>query len=271
MLRTSVTRLAVALIALGLVSCSAILRARPVETITDTRKLLTAMDDVRTDSDRLAALFRLGDKRIADLIGLLDDPDPKVRLRAQVVIRYLGNEGGMKALREWYSRQKGEYGVAGPIPLPLTEWDYKIIEVDLMARSPQTWLDQGVQYIYALALDGSPRAKAVLAELTKKATGLDESNLIGYALRRVQTRGPRELLNGEENLAKLVLSNAFFIAPEGRKYTSARLLGFNGVKDKALVEVHVNRGTLAEEWYHVVLSKCEHGWRVFSISPVGIS
>ena len=88
----------------------------------DTRRLLLAMSDVRINSDKLSTIFKSGDVRIAELVRLLDDPKPEVRLRAQIVIRYLGNETGMQALREWYGRQRGEYGIGGPIPLPLSEW-----------------------------------------------------------------------------------------------------------------------------------------------------
>ena len=270
MVHALVVKLITALVILGLLGGSTSLRAGSLETVADTRKLLAAMDDVGTDSHRLAALFRVGDTRLKELIQLLDDPDPKMKLRAQVVIRYVGNESGMQALREWYSRQEGGYGIAGPIPLPLAEWDYHSIEVNLLATSPQTWRDRGVQYIYALALDGSPRAKAVLADLIKKADGLDESNFIGYAIKRVQLNDTKRLLAGKD-LATLVLSNAFFIAPEDRKYTSARVLAFNRAKDKALVEVYINRGKLAEEWYHIVLRRCDQGWKFFSITPIAVS
>lgn len=271
MLRSSINKLLSVFIVLQLFSGSAILSAKPLETVSDTRKLLAGMEDVRTNNGRLAALLRVGDKRIPELVRLLDDQDPDIRLRAQVIIRYLGNESGMRALREWYDKQKDGYVIAGPIPLPLAEWDYNFIEVNLLTRPPQTWRDLGVQYIYALALDKSPRANALLRELFKRADGLDESDFIGYAIKQLQTSAPANLPYQEESLERLVLNNAFFIAPEDRKYTSTRLLGFNTFKDKVVIEVYINRGRLAEEWYHVVLSRDEPGWKFFSISPVGIS
>jgi hypothetical protein len=229
------------------------------------------MEDVRTDSDKLIALLQVGDRRVSDLIQLLDDPDPNVSLRAQVVIRYLGNETGMKALRAWYNNRQGEYAVAGPIPQPWYEWDCHLIKVDLLGKPPRAWFDRGVQYIYALALDDSPKAKTLLAEMISAARGLDETSFIGYAIKRVLAGEPKNLLRGEKDLAKLVLNNSFFIAPEDRKYTSARLLGFNEAKDKGFFEVYVNRGVMAEEWYHVVLTRCDQGWKFFSITPVAMS
>lgn len=270
MLRT-LTNTVIAIVMLGLPYSSVISRVESPKTTSDIRKMLLAMEDVRTDSDKLVALLQVGDRRISNLIQLLDDPDHKVSLRAQVVIRYLGNEQGMKALREWYGKQHGEYGIAGPIPLPLNDWDFNLIKRNMLARSPQIWLDLGVQYIYALGLDTSPGAEAMLAEVIDKAGVLNESSFVGYAINRVQTGEPKNLLRGEKDLPKLVLKNSFFIVPVDRKYTSARLLGFNEAKDKALIEVYVNRGVLAEEWYHVVLRRCDQGWRFFSITPIGMS
>ena len=69
-------------------------------TYQNTRKMLSEMESVRRDSDRLAMLFEIGDQRIADLIKALDSADPDASIRAQTVIRYLGNIEGMKALHE---------------------------------------------------------------------------------------------------------------------------------------------------------------------------
>lgn len=237
----------------------------------DTRQLLAQLQDRRLDSDKLAALFGSGDKRIAELIHLLDDQDPDLRLRAQLVIRYLGNDAGMKALRDWYARQRGEYRIAGPVPLPLSEWDYHAIRAEIIDKPAQTWRDQAVQYIYALALDESAKAKAVLGEVIKKAGEVDEATYVGRAIRQVQARLPDKLLTGKENLAMVVKKNAFFIPPGNEKYVSARLLGFNGAKDKALVEVHLKQGDLAEEWYHVIICKAGRGWKFFAIAPIEVS
>src|SRR3989442_9037930 len=76
---------------------------RDAKTYEDTRKLLTSFRNVKDDSHVLAALFKNGDARIDDLIEALHDPDKNISLRAQIVIRYLGNETGMKALENWYS------------------------------------------------------------------------------------------------------------------------------------------------------------------------
>lgn len=258
------------LLAVGLVSGASRAPDSQSKTYGDTRRLLLAMNDVRANRDQLVILFREGDNRIAALVQLLDDQDRSVSLRAQMVIRYLGNKSGTQALYEWYKKQS-ELSVAGPIPVPLSEWDYVVIKANLIDKAPRTWGDYEVRYIYALALDGSVRAKAVLDELIKSARDLDDSNFAGHAIKTVQRSNPNQILTGEKDLAKLVLDNAFFISPGDRKYTSARFLGFNGDEDKALVEVYINRGALAEEWYHVVVSKRGQGWIFFSVTQIAIS
>ncbi len=235
---------------------------RDASTYADTRKLLTALSDIKDDREVLAALFKKGDARIDDLIKALDDPDQNISLRAQIVIRYLGNQAGMKALDGWYNKQS-EIVRSGPIPIPLSERDYKWI-------SDQSINDTD-NYIYALALDGSPKARAVLNELMKRKGTTYDGTFVSLALRQVKASHPERPLMARNDLAKLVLRNAFFVGRRSRPYASAKLLGLNGAKDKALVEVYVNPGPLAEEWYHIVLSKHGEGWRFFSITQVAQS
>lgn len=76
------------------------------------RKLLYAMEIQEFDTKPLAALFRLGDEHIKELIQALDDPAPDIRLRSQIIIRYLNNQEGMKALEDRYKRHQ-EQSIAG--------------------------------------------------------------------------------------------------------------------------------------------------------------
>lgn len=249
--------------------CASTMFGQSQSTYQDTLKLLSKMNDRISTRDVLAKLFRVGDGRIDDLLRALDESNPDISLRAQVVIRYLGNEAGMKGLFEWYAKQK-RFRVTGPIPLPLREYDYKVIYAQYIGKPHEDWT-RAEPYIYALALDDSPKAREVLKELIKSAVNFDEPTLVRRAIKTVQANQPTKLLIGEQDLAQLVLSNAFFILPDDQKYASAHLLSLNGAKDKALVEVYINRGPLSEEWYHVVLRKCEQGWRLFSITPVAMS
>lgn len=245
--------------------CALMAFAQSQKTLQSTRKLLSEMSDVKNDSDKLAKLFRVGDERIEDLLKALDDPNSEISLRSQIILRYLGNDAGMNGLFEWYDKQK-QFQVAGPVPLPLKDWDYKLI----YANNYIEWF-RAEPYIYALALDDSPKARDALEKALKIADTLDDSSVANHAAKRVQASQPRKTLSGEKDLAKLVLNNAFFVAPDDRKYTSARLLALNGAKDKGLIEVYINRGVLSEEWYHVVIQKCEPGWRFFSITQIAVS
>lgn len=236
-----------------------------------TQKLLSEMEDVRSDTDKLAALFKSGDEHIHDLISALDNPAADISLRAQIVIRYLGNPEGMKGLNDWYGRQSNDYRVAGPVPLPLSEWDYRFIKLNLISKPANTWGGRDVQYIYALALDETQESKTALDTIIKTAVDVDRRTFVRQALDHLQRAEPTRPLPAGKNLPKIVVDNAFFLSDGDQKQTAARLLGFNGNKDKALIEMHVDRGELAEEWYHVVLKKCDQGWKFFSITQVAIS
>jgi hypothetical protein len=257
------------IITVGVLSGLGLISGQASETYNDTRKLLSALGSVRGMDAQLATLFQTGDERISDLVQALNDPDQTVRRNAQVVIRYLGNDEGMKALIEKYGTSE-TIMLAGSVPLPLREWDYKFISTYYQNR-PQEWDTRAGAYIYALAFDGSPKAKAMLDGMVRSANKNEGSAVAHLAIENVQTGQTQKLLTGQDDLAGLVQSNAFFVAPEDRQHTSARLLGLNGLKDKALVEIHINRGRLSEEWYHVVVKKCGPGWKFFSITQVAVS
>ena len=236
-----------------------------------TRKQLSSMESVKNDPEELAALFKTGDRHIEDLIQALDDPDRDISIRAQTVIRYLGNERGMRKLIEWYDKRPTEVPIAGPVPLPLSEWDYEFINIFLLPKSPDMWREIGVRYIYALAIDDSDRSQRVLEAVVKNGSAASLDGFVGRAISQVPMAKRGELIGRRKDLARLVLENAFFVSQWDKKYTTARLLGFNGSKDKALIEVYINRGPLAEEWHHVVIRKRDSGWKFFSITEVGLS
>ena len=129
----------------------------------------------------------------------------------------------------------------------------------------------GVQYIYALALDDSQQSKEILDAIVRKAKTENKNALITSAISQVQSVTSNSLNAGKKGLAKQVLDSAFFVSNGRQKHANARFLALNGMKDMALIEVYVNGGILAEEWYHVVLRKRGHHWEFFSISQVAVS
>lgn len=265
-----VTRtIATLLISLALLTPALASRQSSTVNDADVRKLLLELKDVKSGRETLATLFSIGDKQISELIKALDDPDHEVSLNAQTVIRYLGNPTGLAALENWLSK-KTEYPLTAPIPLPLTERDYTWINSQYLKKPIREWVF-AESYIYALAFDGSPRATAVLRQLKTAAAELDDSFVVARAMRLTAAADVKKVLVDERDLAKLVLKNAFFVDPTDRRFTSAKLLALNGAKQKALLEVYINRGPLAEEWYHVVLTKSGPGWRLFSITQVAVS
>src|SRR5262245_59208010 len=86
--------------------------SQTVGTYEETYKLLRNMEDATMREASLTKLFGMGDERIQDLIRALNDPNAYARRNAQIIIRYLGNEAGMKAVVESY-RQSKTYEEAG--------------------------------------------------------------------------------------------------------------------------------------------------------------
>jgi hypothetical protein len=219
------------------------------------------------DDQVLAALFEIGDGQTKELVRLLYDPNRDISLRAQILLRYLGNDTGIRRLNRWLGRQT-RVVEAGPIPIPLRGRDYEVITSDYIEADPRKW--RGAEtYIVALAIDGSPRARMILSQLAKLGRDLPDSTKTGAILRLARdSRLPSlriQFTQGES------LRNAFFVASEDRRYASAKFIGFSQKRDKAILEICINRGALAEEWYHVVVKTSERNWRYLSITQVGAS
>jgi hypothetical protein len=226
-------------------------------------QLLLEMKDHRSTS-QLAALFRIGDDQIADLIRKLRDPNKQVKLNAQIVIRYLGNKEGMDAWVKSYEFSR-EGPMTGPIPIPLSDLDYEFIR-GLYLRDNITTEPLMEAYLFALALDNSPRAAQYLSDVISNAQKhgfrLDKSRYD-----RVRTAS----IGNGDNLANGVLLQSTFLDPAERKYATSRLLAYSSANDKALIEIYIDRGPLAQEWYHVVMRRYKNNWKFFSVTQVAVS
>ena len=79
------------------------------KTYPETRRLLLKVERAPAN-DAIKKLFREGDARRGDLIQALYDPDEKVSLNAQMVLRYLADEKSLTAVEEWDAsrRKRGE-------------------------------------------------------------------------------------------------------------------------------------------------------------------
>jgi len=120
--------------------------------------------------------------------------------------------------------------------------------------------------LFALVLDGSTQAdqlfSAVIANCMKHGFKLDESRFL-------KVRNIR--IDSDSDLASEVLGRASFLNPKERQYTTPKLLAYSASKDKALIEIFVNRGPLGQEWWHVVVSRHGNVWKFFSVTQVAVS
>jgi hypothetical protein len=93
-------------------------------TYSKTRRLLLSMEPAHP-SQALTALFRETDARAVDLVTALDDPDRRVNLGAQLVIRFVGNPSLSASLEAWLeNRRKAGDDVSSPRVEPPTSPTY---------------------------------------------------------------------------------------------------------------------------------------------------
>lgn len=237
-------------------------------TYKETRKLLSKMERVNYEST-LSRLFSIGDERIDDLISALNDSDETVSLNAQIVIRALGNKKGLQSLYESFKqKQTIRISLGSAIPLPLTEFELSRIENNFIksAKKEKQLLSS---QIYALVLDTSENSKALIEQVMAVCKEnyfddlSDEIIELQKALSQVKMKG--------KDVAKLVMENAFFIRQQDKNHIFTKFMAFNNKKDKALVYLKIDRGVLAEEWFHIIVDKVGDEWKFHSIYQVAVS
>lgn len=232
--------------------------------IPTTRNLLLQLKVDGGQNNNLAILFNEGEDRNNDLIELLKDPDSTIRRNAQIIIRYLNNLDGMNALFSSY--EKNEFSIVGQISAPLHDWDYEFVNSTLLGK-PENFGQISTEYLYALALDKSPRSKKLLLELIKTAKlAKTDPFVINTVIN--ENFGKSFRVEGNDDLAKIVLKNSTFLPDIAKKNSTAKIIAYNSDKSKALIEIYVNYGVLAEETYHIVVSKTGNFWSISSISQI---
>lgn len=229
-----------------------------LSTYQETRQMLARLGDPVLDSERYAMAFRMGFNRVDDLIRALNDDDAIVRLKAQVVLRYIADPRGLVALDPARLGNK-DIQTTGPVPAPVTEMDYKLCANLYLTDKPNIWRLTETQI--ALVIDGSPRARAMLDALKSKGLGTDVD-------RFAVARTPFE---ARDDVSDAVLRNSLIIPQSDRHLVTAKLLALSPSKEKALVSLYINRGVLAEEWWHVVVARQGDRWRFVSITMIGNS
>ena len=234
----------------------------------EVKPLLAALSK-ETNNGTLSRLFQIGDECVGDLISNLNDStDLQIVIASQQTIRYLGNPTALSALEAWNKKNTKSYPVFGPVPVPIMEFDYEMIELNLLAPNQR---DLGLivsPHFYALAIDKqSSRSNDLLQKVLKKLETVDERSVTKTMVDRLKGSYPLKPFNDTNNdVAATVLENAFFLSREDKQFTTSRLLSINGSGDKALVELKLSRGVVAQEWYHVVVNKVGNQWKFFSIT-----
>ncbi len=218
------------------------------------------------ENKAISKLFQNGDECIDYLISTLNGSEFQISIAAQESIRYLGNEKGLKALDAWNTNNKKYYPVWGPVPVPIMEFDYDMIDLYLLGENNQNLGLILSPYIYALAIDKeSTKSKILFQKVMKKLELFETGSATKLIANRLKNKYPLKSFSSTKSIENTVLKNSFFVSEEDMEFTTAVLLSFNGKKDKALVEINISRGILAEEWYHVVVKKVGNDWELFSI------
>jgi hypothetical protein len=213
----------------------------------------------------MAKIFHEGTLRLPNLIVALDDPDGRVSDNAQVMLRLLGDTRGIHALHEWYVKPRPVLRiVSGPVPAPLQEWDYKYINDFVLSRSYRDWDTDAVNYLYALTIDDSPRAKEMLKSMLNKIPkDADPSTLSFQTVNRLPKDSTQlTICDPSGHIENVILKQAFFLSIEERQRTSIELLSHSEGNNKVLLTASQTYG----HTFLIVLEREGSCWKYQSIS-----
>src|SRR5271157_2786027 len=173
------------------------------ETDPSLRKLLLADDDAS-----MVKIFGQGDSLIPKLIVALDDPDEKVAIHAQFMLRLIGSEDGIQKLHEWYGRPKpGQIIANAPVPVPLREWDYEWIAAILEHKTDYDVDD----YFYALSIDQSIHAQDLLKKMIDVIHNRDSLSGYSQMVAELKHCSGCATVCAFSTPQKMVRKNAFFL------------------------------------------------------------
>jgi hypothetical protein len=230
-----------------------------VDTDAQLRRLLLA-DDFQFLG--MGKLFSQGEAVVPRLVDALDDPDERVNQQAQLMLRLIGGERGIQGLHEWYERPRPLVKIInGPVPVPLREWDYKQVE-GILSRPPRAWREDAVNYIFALAIDGSLRARGLLRKMAASISEEERTTGAFQALSDVERLGKEAAACRQGPPQVAVRRGAFFLTGQERSAADIALLAYAGEKHHALVSVSQTFGST----FLVVLRRVGTCWEYQSIA-----
>lgn len=222
-------------------------------------------DDLRElgakpSAELLSCLFSHGDMEIEAIVEGLSDSDPDVQVGSQMIIRYLGNPTGLSQLLNFYAKAKqNTVVVIEPVAAPLAEWDFQYLAGALVKG--RHFGSERLGYSVALEVDGSERAQKLLQRINEFGSTSSQPFL--------SECGKSNLSRSFEvggSLEKSVLDQACFLKLTDRDHASTKLLAYNSLRDKALVEIRDGQRSI-----HIVVSRRGDTWTFFSVTLFRIS
>ena len=223
-------------------------------------------DDIFRSSG-MAKIFEEGSPLVPQLIVLLNDHDESVSDNAQLMLRTIGDARGIQALQDWYQQPRPVLRmVSGPVPSPLTDWDYKHIESAILSRPYQEWKTEAVNYLLALFVDGSPKADQMLKKMLNEVPA-DGLTVVSNLADRIRDNSYRTERCFSAVIEKEIVEGAFFLSPAEKKRSVVKILAYDEEHRRALVTVSQTFGNT----FLVVLSRAESCWGYQSISLYSIN
>jgi hypothetical protein len=237
------------------------------------------------ESDDLVAVLKAGEIRPHALLSACHNSDNEIAGTGLLALQLLGKSECEPCAASISQVDTNPPMVCSPSS---READYQRIEMWLATKrtgtgykcgedfEPLTPMDDSV--IYALILDGSPRARSILDNmLVLEKTCTTEVSLLGEVLEQApalivaaQKRG-HNLRIEPDKVGDSVRASAFFLPRAYRKNSEVKVLFESKAHDRILLEVSYRCGNLCGRTYYVVLRKDGNDWhydliRMYSIS-----
>jgi hypothetical protein len=226
------------------------------------------LSDPSFEFSGMAKLFRQEGDVVPELVSALDDSDERVAGRAQIMLRLIGDEEGVRRLLAWYEQRRAVLRtVNGPVQTPLQEWDYKQIADMLQARPSSKWKENPINSLFALAIDHSPRAQSFFAQMIDAIPARDDLTPLFQFATYVRDR-PQEAAACEPgDPLEFVTRNAFFMPAEEKG--SSALEQISSATGGRLLLVRVSRAF--GNTFLVVLRRPSDCWRYQSVALYSVN
>jgi hypothetical protein len=241
-------------------------------------KVRRSLDEDLEEEDGIRELFALGDAAVPSLIKFLSDTSKDRRAGAARGLAYIGNQEGMRALRNAVKAESDEETksamgcfLAGGLVETKSESDLHFLRSSVeKAHFADDDEKDFPAFCAAIALGMMGRSDSL--PILRRAAGADllDSQEIGKAILWMEnkstsgqaTTGPS--LSAEELIKKTVLEGTFF-AQEERSEISVERLIFNRHRSKALVSLEIYQNPKSAQGYDLVLAEESGAWRVVGI------